>query len=37
MAFCEHEFVADRITNEVKCVQCGALDDEMQLVDPRIR
>lgn len=30
-AQCEHEFVLDEKTGEVRCIKCGDLDDEMQL------
>lgn len=30
-AQCEHEFALDPKSGEVKCIKCGALDDEMQL------
>jgi hypothetical protein len=36
MAQCEHEFLLNEITKEVKCVQCGVLDDEMQLSNPAL-
>ena len=31
MTQCEHEFLLDEATKEVKCTKCGDLDDEMQL------
>lgn len=31
MTQCEHEFLLDQDTKEVKCTKCGDLDDEMQL------
>lgn len=31
MTQCEHEFLLDEVTKEVKCIKCGDLDDEMQL------
>ena len=31
MSQCEHEFALDKRTNEVRCIKCGDLDDEMQL------
>jgi len=36
MAQCEHEFALDEVTKEVKCIKCGALDDEMQLPNPEL-
>jgi hypothetical protein len=31
MSQCEHEFLLDELTKQVKCRKCGDLDDEMQL------
>ncbi len=31
MTQCEHEFALDSKTQQVKCIKCGDLDDEMQL------
>ena len=36
MTQCEHEFALDKRTNEVRCVKCGDLDDEMQLPNPAL-
>lgn len=33
MGQCEHEFKLDPKNNEVKCIKCGDLDDEMVLVN----
>jgi hypothetical protein len=33
MAQCEHEFEVDPKDDQVKCLLCGDLDDEMQLVN----
>jgi len=33
MTQCEHEFEVDPIDGQVKCLLCGDLDDEMQLVN----
>jgi hypothetical protein len=32
MARCEHAFEVDVRDHQVKCIKCGDLDDEMQLV-----
>lgn len=36
MTQCEHEFLLDESTKEVRCTKCGDLDDEMQLPNPEL-
>jgi hypothetical protein len=31
MAQCEHEFILEKHSKQVKCVKCGIFDDEMEL------
>lgn len=33
MIQCAHQFEVDSTTTEVRCIKCGDLDDEMQLVN----
>jgi hypothetical protein len=36
MSQCAHQFEADPATKEVRCIICGDLDDEMQLVNKEV-
>ena len=36
MTQCEHVFLLDEVTKQVKCTKCGDLDDEMQLPNPNL-
>lgn len=36
MTQCEHEFILDEISKEVRCSKCGDRDDEMQLPNPEL-